>query len=156
MRRFIWLLVILGLALPRVGAAQPAAGYPHSFLFGSWVGGTFPAPTTLNARECLASPTVIFTKDVVMRASTFDASYAQSLVETVRDSGNGVEFRLVRVGGPAAPRSPFGLGQALGDDTTGFGCGDPAVLRVQRRGENEIAFPNCSAFPYPLVRCPAH
>jgi hypothetical protein len=26
---------------------------------------------------------------------------------------------------------------------------------VQRRGENEISFPGCPEFPYPLVRCPA-
>ncbi len=154
MRRFIWLLVLLGLALPRIATAQTAAGYPHSFLFGAWVGGVFPAPTTLNARECLATPTIIFTKDVVMSANPFDASYAQSLVETVRDSGNGVEFRLVRVGAPPAPMSPFGLGQQMGGDTIGFGCGNPAVLRVLRRGENEISFPNCSVYPYPLVRCP--
>jgi hypothetical protein len=141
MRRFTWLLLLLGLALPHPAAAQADAGYPHGFLFGAWVGGTFPAPTTLNARECRANPT--------------DASYAQSLVETVPDSGNGVEFRLLRVGS-APPPSPFGLGGGLGADAGGFGCGSPTVLRVTRRGENEITFPNCSAFPYPLVRCPAH
>ncbi len=155
MRHVTCLLVLLGLALPHPAVAQADAGYPHAFLFGAWVGGTFPAPITLNARECQANPTVIFTKDVVMRANPFDASYAQSLVETVRDSGKGVEFRLLRVGS-AAPTSPFGLGGSMGADAAGFGCGSPTVLRVLRRGENEIAFPNCTAFPYPLVRCPAH
>jgi hypothetical protein len=37
----------------------------------------------------------------------------------------------------------------------GFGCISPDVLRVQRRTENEITFPDCKDFPYPLVRCPA-
>jgi hypothetical protein len=162
MQRFAWLLIALGLALPgpafsQSGGAQSVAAYPHGFLFGAWVGGIFPAPTTLNARECQANPTVIFTKDVVLRANTFDAAYAQSLVETVRDTGTGVEFRLVRVGAaPPAAAGPFGLGPILGGDGIGFGCGNPDVLRVQRRGENEILFPNCTQFPYPLVRCPGH
>jgi hypothetical protein len=25
---------------------------------------------------------------------------------------------------------------------------------VQRRSDNEISFPGCTDFPYPLVRCP--
>jgi len=37
----------------------------------------------------------------------------------------------------------------------GFGCPSPDVLHVQRRGENEISFPGCNDFPYPLVRCSA-
>ena len=35
----------------------------------------------------------------------------------------------------------------------GFGCTDANTLRVERRGENEIVFPNCSEFPSPLKRC---
>ena len=38
----------------------------------------------------------------------------------------------------------------------GFGCPDPNVLPVQRRGENEIAFPGCTDFPFPLIRCGTH
>ena len=38
----------------------------------------------------------------------------------------------------------------------GFGCGgSPDVLRVQRRGPDEIAFPDCADFPSPLKRCVA-
>lgn len=160
MRRFAWLLFVMGPGLLSAASssavAQSAGGYPHGFLFGAWVGGIFPAPTTLNARECQANPTLIFTKDVVLRANPFDAAYSQSLVETVRDTGGGVEFRLVRVGAaPASARGPFSTGPdlAAGHD---FGCGSPTILRVQRRGENEISFPGCTEFPYPLVRCPGH
>ena len=53
-----------------------------------------------------------------------------------------------------AQASPFGLSQA-GAGEVGFGCEDPDLLHVQRRGENEISFPGCPEFPYPLVRCPA-
>lgn len=159
MRRFAWPVVVLSLALllpafPRVTAAQGVKDLPHAFLFGSWIGGLYPPPTTLSGRECLASPTVIFTRDVVMRATVTDVAYIQRLIETVRDTGNGAEFRLV----PGAPPHPvassgmFNLTPAPVD--IGFGCGDPSVLRVVRRSDNEISFPNCSAFPYPLVRCP--
>jgi hypothetical protein len=38
----------------------------------------------------------------------------------------------------------------------GFGCGgSPDLLRVQRRGPDEIAFPDCTDFPSPLKRCVA-
>ena len=157
MRRFAWPLIALMLSLSpaALGQEQAAKDLPHAFLFGSWIGGTYPPPTTLSGKECLASPTIIFTRDVVIRANPFDVSYLQRLVETVRDSGRGgIEFRLFSAGPTAAQANPFGFGPLGGD--TGFGCGDPAVLRVQKRGENEIAFPNCSEFPYPLVRCPAN
>jgi hypothetical protein len=156
MRRLVCLITVLAAAVPPA-IGQTTAGYPHGFLFGAWVGGIFPAPTTLNARECLANPTMLFTKDVVFRADPIDATYSQSLVETVRDTGNGVEFRLVQAG-PTRPSSgvPFGLGQGFAFGSAGFGCGHPTVLRVQRRGEHEISFPGCTEFPYPLVRCPAN
>ena len=90
-----------------------------------------------------------------MRAVVTDVSYAERLIETVRDAGRGaVEFRLVpNQSPPVASGGMFNLGPTQGIGDIGFGCGDPSVLRVQRRGENEIAFPNCSEFPYPLVRC---
>lgn len=156
MRHRSLLLALLGLLCSLPAHAQSGGGYPHGFLFGAWIGGYLPAPTTLSGRECLASPTVIFSRDVILRANRLDASYEQNLVETVRDSGDGVEFRLVRIGGSSlADRGPFGAGAAA-MEPPGFGCGNPAILRVQRRGANEISFPNCPAFPYPLVRCPGN
>jgi hypothetical protein len=80
-----------------------------------------------------------------------DQFYAQRLVETARVTPEGAEFRFVQQG-PAAG-SPFTLGG--GGGAVGFGCISPDVLRVQRRTENEISFPGCNDFPYPLVRCPA-
>ena len=35
----------------------------------------------------------------------------------------------------------------------GFGCESADVLHVVKRGENEIMFPGCADFPYPLIRC---
>jgi hypothetical protein len=98
-------------------------------------------------------PVVIFTRDIVMRAVITDQFYAQRLVETARSTAEGVEFRFT----PApmtAPESPFNPSPA-GTAEVGFGCISPDVLRVQRRTENEITFPDCKDFPYPLVRCPA-
>ncbi len=154
MRRPALFAVALSLLCASGATAQNQPGYPHGFLFGAWVGGMLPAPTTLNALECQASPTVLFTRDVIFRANPFNATYAQSLVETVRDVGGGVEFRLVPIDAPSAALQ--GLLGAAGSvaEGVGFGCGDRAVLRVQRRGANEISFPNCKEFPYPLVRCP--
>ena len=61
---------------------------------------------------------------------------------------NGLEFRFT----PAQPvLSAFG-GRVPPD--AGFGCGDnPNLLRVERRGPDEIVFPNCTEFPSPLKRC---
>ena len=148
-------LLLAALSLPASAAAQqqqPAP--PHAWLFGAWTGGLFPPPVTLSAQECLAQPAVIFTRDVVMRAVITDPEYQQRLVETVRATGNGAEFRLVRSPTQQSSASAFGLRQ-LGTDDAGFGCADPDGLIVQRRSTNEIVFPNCPDFPYPLVRCPA-
>ena len=132
------------------GGATRAQQAPQTFLLGAWTGGLFPAPTVISARDCLAQPTVIFTRDVVMRATVTDVLYIQRLVETARGTGNGVEFRFSPAGAPATP----GLtGFAQGD--TGFGCGNPDVLEVQRISQNEIRFPGCKDFSFPLVRCPA-
>jgi hypothetical protein len=46
--------------------------------------------------------------------------------------------------------SPTGATQV-----TGFGCTTPNELHVLRQGENQISFPHCTDFPYPLIRCPA-
>jgi len=135
---------------PRARAQQPLP--PQAWLFGAWIGGLFPPPSVIGAQECLAQPVVIFTRDIVMRITIVDQAYTQRLVETARSTGNGVEFRFDR---PlqVAQSSPFGLTQ--GGSEVGFGCEDPDVLHVQRHGDNEISFPGCPEFPYPLIRCPA-
>ena len=49
-------------------------------------------------------------------------------------------------GGAIQPRPPVAR-------DVGFGCISPDILHVLRRSENEISFPGCNDFPYPLVRC---
>jgi len=129
--------------------SQPAP--PQAFLLGAWTGGLFPAPSALSAAQCLAQPTVIFTRDVVMRATYTDAFYVQRLIETARGTGNGVDFQFSPSASPAA--AP-GLPDFTGGGTTGFGCGSTDVLHVQRITPNQIRFPGCTDFPFPLVRCP--
>ncbi len=131
-------------------AAQTEA--PHAWLFGAWTGGMFPPPSTMTAQQCLAQPIVIFTRDVVMRAVITDVLYAERRIETARSTGNGLELRFTpQLQSP--PTSPFD--QPGPNRTVGYGCENPDVLHVQRRGDNEISFPGCADFPYPLVRCPA-
>ncbi|WP_431285229.1 hypothetical protein ACQW02_10700 [Humitalea sp. 24SJ18S-53] len=135
---------------PATPAATPdpaPAGPPHGWLFGMWTGGIFP-PGDVDSPSCAGSATVIFTRDVVMRSSPLDVAYRQRLIETVSQQQNGLEFRFA----PAAPTiSAFGA-QPPGRDSA-FGCANPNALRVERRGEDEIVFPNCSEFPSPLKRC---
>jgi hypothetical protein len=160
MRRIACLLAILALAAPAQAQTQTQQTQmqsnvpPHAWLFGEWTGGLFPAPSVLNAQECLALPVVIFTRDIVMRAVVTDQFYDQRLVETARVTAEGAEFRFTPapVRAPTTPFNPIPQG-ATGE--LGFGCISPDVLRVQRRTENEITFPDCKDFPYPLVRCPA-
>lgn len=124
-------------------APQP----PHAFLFGTWTGGIFPVPsgTVVPPQACLSQPVVIFTRDVVMRATLTSPFLVQREIETARASPSGMEFRLGAIDVPQL------LGG--GPPQQGFGCDSPDVLHVQRRGENEIAFPGCADFPNPLVRC---
>jgi hypothetical protein len=144
--RFIRLAVAL-VALFGTGPAFSQEGLPpHAFLFGAWTGGFFPVPAGMSREACLATPVVIFTRDVVMRATLTDVVMTQREVETARAVPGGFEFRLL----PGTTGSSI-LGGATA--LAGFGCGNPDVLRVQRRGENEITFPGCSDFPNPLVRC---
>jgi hypothetical protein len=151
MRRFAALLpglmaVLLLLLAPtnQPHAQATAPSPPHAWLFGAWTGGLFPAPSGVTAQQCLAQPTVIFTRDVVMRATLTDVTYAERVIETVRLTVNGSEFRFVS-GPPPTSNTP---------SVVGFGCDSPDVLHVVRRGENEITFPDCAEYPYPLVRCP--
>lgn len=150
MRRFASLIAALMLTAPLPVQAQNNAP-PHAWLFGAWIGGLYPPPSSVGAQECLGQPVVIFTKDIVMRAVITDTLYTQRLVETARANGQGVEFRFARSLPDSAP-GPFGLPGGAPTDV-GFGCSNPDVLRVQRISENQITFPGCSDFPYPLVRC---
>ena len=153
-RRVVTLALAGLLGLPGISqaVAQGVAAPPHAWLFGAWTGGMFPAPATLSAQECLAQPVVIFTRDIIMRAVITDTAYVQRSVETARITADGVEFRFTPSIAPA-PSTPFGL-SGNANSETGFGCINPDVLQVQRRSDNEISFPGCTDFPYPLVRCP--
>lgn len=154
MHRFSLFISFLLLSLPAF-AQQPAAP-PHAWLFGAWTGGLFPAPVTLSAEECLAQPTVIFTRDSVFRVSVTDPAYVQRQIETARATATGAVFRFITA--PQPPRAGggmFDLLQQSAPQNPPFGCADPNALVVQRRSANEIAFQNCPAMPYPLVRCPS-
>lgn len=140
--------VVVPVAAPP-GAARAQAQPPHAWLFGAWTGGLFPAPSGLGAQTC--QPVAVFTRDVVMRATLLDPNLVQRVIETVRATPTGTEFRFIAA--PPAPASG-GLLDLAAPPTTGFGCADPDALVVQRRGANEIAFPGCADFPNPLVRCP--
>ena len=155
MRRIACLLVTLA-ALAMHAAPVRAQNNlpPHAWLFGAWTGGLFPPPSTVSAQECLAMPVVIFTRDIVLRATLTDTAYDQRLVAFARATGDGVEFSFAPAAQTAAA-GPFGLSAGANPSAAGFGCISPDVLRVQRRTENEITFPGCTDFPYPLVRCPA-
>jgi hypothetical protein len=140
--------LLLALPASRAQAQTP----PHAWLFGAWTGGLFPAPSSETAAQCLAQPTVIFTRDIVLTGSLLEATYTQHAVQTVRITANGAEIRFAETGPteasqlfgtPAAPASP------------GIGCDTQDELTIVRHGENEIQFENCPAFPNPLVRCPS-
>jgi hypothetical protein len=150
MRRFTTALLascLLATSLAAVPVAAQAQGQPpHASLFGTWTGGVFPAPPNLSPQACLSQPVVIFTRDLVMRATLTEQVLTQREIETVRGTPTGLEFRFVGNGGTRL-LGPSGPQQA------GFGCETADVLHVQRRGENEISFPGCADFPNPLVRC---
>lgn len=156
--RFVATAVVFAVAAilptPVNSPAHAEATPPHAWLFGSWTGGLFPAPTGLTAEACLAQPVVIFTRDIVLHATLTEDTYSQRLVRAVQASGERVELRLEpSAGGTAGAAALLGLPTPAAD--TGFGCESVDVLHIERRGENEIAFPGCSDFPNPLVRCPA-
>jgi hypothetical protein len=134
------------LAAPGLALAQRPEP-PHAWIFGSWTGGQFP-PVDVSGPECFGNPTVIFTRDQVLRAAALDLSYRQRAIETVVVTANGLEFRLTPLTPSAGP-----LGGRIPSDY-GFGCDDnPNLLRVERRGPDEIVFPGCGEFPSPLRRC---
>lgn len=129
------------LAAPTVLRAQTRQGPPHEWMFGGWTGGIFPVTET-EGPACFANVSVIVTRDVVMRVSSLDVAFRQRAIETVAVTPNGLEFRFVPMPGRAA------IPEA------GFGCdGNPNILRVERRSDDEVVFPNCSDFPGSLRRC---
>jgi len=142
-------MTALALAAPVPAHAQSAEP-PHAWLFGTWTGGLFPVPSTVTAQACFGQPVVIFTRDVVLRATLTDATYVQRVIETARTDAGATNFRFSPVGTDAAAGL---MGLAAPGPRIGFGCENSNVLHVQRRGENEIAFPGCADFSYPLVRC---
>jgi hypothetical protein len=152
MRRFAVPLaaLIFASAVTPVGApalAQDANLPPHAWLFGTWTGGIFPAPSGLSNQACLSQPIVIFTRDLVLRATITEQLLTQREIETARTSPQGAEFRFAAAG---AGSGLLGIGTG---PAVGFGCQSPDELHVQRRGDNEIVFPGCADFPNPLVRC---
>jgi hypothetical protein len=151
MRRAAPLTAILMMAALSLPAHAQTTLPPHAWLFGAWTGGFFPPPSSITTQQCLAQPVVIFTRDVVMRAVITDVPYVERQVETARVTPEGVEFRFTP---PVAQASANPFSPAPVADDQGFGCISPDVLRVQRRSANEISFPGCSDFPYPLIRCP--
>jgi hypothetical protein len=137
--------------LPSASAEPPQP--PHAWLFGAWSGGLFPITSSMNAEACLSQPVVIFTRDVVLRATLVDQLYTQRLISTVRVTPTGFEFTFAPAESAAPASAVLGIGSAPA--AAGFGCDTDATLHVQRRGENEIVFPGCRDFPNPLVRCQA-
>jgi hypothetical protein len=135
----------LAIALLLAPSAAWAQAEPHAFLFGSWSGGYMPPDRSGNRTACLAQPTVIFMRDIVLHSTALDPLFQQRIIETVRATDDGVEIRF-----RPAPRPPGPLARLSG---TGFGCGDPNLLRVERLENGEIAFPGCIDFPSPLVSC---
>ncbi len=122
---------------PAHSDAPARNGPPHAWLFGTWTGGLFPVLDTMLAQDCRTQPTVAFGQDAVGHATLLGSSMAQRVIETVRTSPSGAEFRFAPAEGDAA----------------GFGCDDANVLHVARETGDEISFPHCAAFPYKLQRC---
>ena len=148
MRFLAMALAALTVFIQAAPAFAQGALPPHAWLFGTWTGGLFPVAAGVSPAVCFSQPVVIFTRDLVMRATLAEQTLTQREIETVRATPTGLEFRLV-AGGPGSS-SLFASG-ARG--LAGFGCGSADTLVVQRRGENEISFPGCGEFPNPLVRC---
>lgn len=156
--RGFWRATALALPLLAGGAVAQTHVRPHQWLYGSWTGGRFAASDTTSA-ACYALPTIIFTSDAVLRAGHInlvtrtglaDVGHRQRVIESVDRTARGVQFRLV-----PGVSSGTASSQPLPPDT-GFGCaGGPDMLNVERRGPNEISFPGCTGFPFPLRRCGA-
>ena len=143
------LACLLGAAALGGGPAAAQGQPPHAWLFGSWTGGLFPVPAGLSTQACLAQPVVIFTRDVVLRASLTDPSYTQRVIETARTGPGRTDFQFA----PPVDNSAGGLLESSAPKPApGFGCESANVLHVVRDGDR-IRFPGCADFPEPLVRC---
>jgi hypothetical protein len=118
---------------PAAAANQP----PHAWLYGTWTGGLFPVLDGMVAQDCRTQPTVVFSQDSVGHASLLGSGLTQRTIVTVRATPTGAEFTFA----PAAAPGPR------------FGCENDDELHVARNNPNEITFPHCNAFPYPLERC---
>jgi hypothetical protein len=154
--RRLALVLLAPLLLPAPWAgARAQSGAPHAWLFGEWTGGLFPVPEKLTAQACLGEPTVIFTRDAVMRAALTEVTYAQRVIVTARTAAGQTDIQFTPALDPLAATSNGLLGLDQPKAAAGFGCESPDVLHVRRINENQIAFPGCREFPNPLVRCPA-
>jgi hypothetical protein len=154
MHRYVLSLLSLLVAAVPARVAQSQSGAPHAWLYGSWTGGLFPAPPNVSAQACLGQPTVIFTRDVVLRASLTDVTFSQRVIVTARTSGGQTEFEFTPAVSSLAATSNGLLGLEPPKPAAGFGCETDDVLHVRRINDNEISFPGCRDFPNPLVRCP--
>ena len=139
-------LVFAGAVVPAPAAAQGLP--PHAWLFGTWVGGLFPAPPRMSQEQCFSQPVLVFTRDLVLRATITEQVLTQREIETARATPAGFEFRLA-----GRPGAGSGLLGSRVPPMVGFGCESADVLHVQKRGENEIILTGCADFPNPLVRC---
>lgn len=148
MRRILACLTALTLMTPVAGKAQGNEP-PHAWLFGAWTGGLFPVPSVMTPQACFGQPVVVFTRDVVLRATLTETTYTQRVIETARTDPGTTNFRFA----PSGAGGSGLLGIAGPGPQAGFGCESDNVLHVQRRSDNEIAFPGCPEFSYPLVRC---
>ncbi len=150
----LWLFLATLSCLPASAAPSWAQGTqqpPHAWLFGTWSGGLFPVPSGLTAEACLSQPVVIFTRDVVLRATLTDQFFTQRLVTTARATASGTEFNFRATEDNPLSNGLFGV--AAPPPVIGFGCENADVLHVKRLSENEISFTDCRDFPNPLVRC---
>ena len=148
-------LATVPLATGPIAPARAQSGPPHAWLFGAWTGGLFPAPEGLSAQACLGQPTVIFTRDVVIRGQLTDVSYVERVVVTARTTSGQTDIQFTPAADTLAATSNGLLGLEAPKAPAGFGCEDEDVLHVKRISDNEIAFPGCRDFPNPLVRCPS-
>lgn len=138
-RAFIPALLAMPAIIPSA-LAQPRQVPPHEWMLGSWTGGIFPAVDT-QGPGCFGNVSLIVMRDLIMRVSSLEFAFRQRAIETVGLTPDGLEIRLVPIQG----RAPIEIG---------FGCdGNPDLLRVQRRGPDEITLPGCAEFPSALRRC---
>ncbi len=153
MRRPAIFLAAVLLFPPVVARAQ--SGGPHSWLFGSWTGGLFPVPEGMTAQACLGQPTVIFTRDVVLRASLTEPNFTQRVIVTARTTAGLTDIQFTPAVSELAATSNGLLGLDQPKPAAGFGCDSDDVLHVRKISDTEIVFPGCQEFPNPLTRCPA-